>query len=189
MPVKFVYKNPRKQAWMTLHQTSSSLARCEEKQFASLGLSPQQYAILMVVKFSPASPTLIQIADRIDRHVNGVTRVVERMEKSGLVTLVMNPEYRHAYSLVITAKGEKYYQNCARVSSTLVQKLLDGISDEDLNTLQEFLEKIRTNAIEMCYEKKIITEIKVGKKAPVATIQSLSQRQNKGLHIFSKFDG
>jgi MarR family transcriptional regulator, 2-MHQ and catechol-resistance regulon repressor len=161
MPVKYVYTNPRKQAWMTLHQTSSSLARCEEKQFASLGLSPQQYAILTAVKLSPAPPTLTQIAEWVDRHLNSITYIVDRMEKSGLVTRVKNPEDRRAYSLVITDKGEQYYQNCARGSSILIQKFLDCLSDEEMQTLKDMLEKIRINIIEKYYDKKTINEVKV----------------------------
>jgi MarR family transcriptional regulator, 2-MHQ and catechol-resistance regulon repressor len=108
VPVKYIFKDTKRQTWEMLHQTSSSLARCEEKHFAFLGLSPQQYAILTAVNLSPTYPTLTQIADWVDRHTNSITYIVDRMERDRLIKRVRNPEDRRAYSLVITAKGEKY---------------------------------------------------------------------------------
>ena len=167
MPVKFLFKNPKMSTWMMLHQTTNSIVKCEEKQFAPLGLTTQQHAILMAIKLSSTPPSLTQIADWVDRHVNSITLIVDRMEKSGLVKRVRNTHDRRSFSLVMTPKGEKYLQTGTGTGSTLVQELLSCLSNEELQTLQAFLEKIRTKAIEQCYEKKTITEVKVTGKSGI----------------------
>ena len=163
MPVKFIFQNPKMSAWMMLHQTMNSLSRCEEKNFIRLGLTTQQHAILMAIKYSGTPPSLTQIADWVDRHANSITLIVDRMEKSGLVKRVRNKEDRRSFGIVMTPKGEKYLESGVRAGIPLIQEILDCISQEELQTLQGFLEKIRNKAIEQCYENKIITEINAAK--------------------------
>jgi DNA-binding MarR family transcriptional regulator len=161
MPVKFVFQDPRMQTWMMLHQTASSMAKCEEKRFSPLGLTTQQHAILMAIKLSSTPPSLIQIADWVDRHANSITLIVDRMEKSGLVKRTRNIQDRRSYNLIMTAKGEKYLQSGLAAGLSLIQEILSCLSDAESQKLFDLLDKIRTKAIEQGYEKKTITEIKV----------------------------
>ena len=161
MPVKFIFKNPKMNTWMILHQTSNTLEKCEESKFSPLGLTSQQHAVLMAIKFSPSPTSLTQIADWVDRHANSITLIADRMVKNGLVKRVRNAQDRRSYCLEMTPKGEKYLQTGTETGATLVQEILSCLTNNELQTLSEFLEKIRTKAIEYCYEKKTVTEIKI----------------------------
>ena len=161
MPVKFVFQDPRMQTWMMLHQTANSIAKCEEKNFSPLGVTTQQHAILMAIKLSATPPSLIQIADWVDRHANSITLIVDRMEKSGLVKRTRNTRDRRSYNLIMTPKGEKYLQTGVEAGFPLIQEILSCLSDEELPRLFDLLDKIRTRAIEQGYEKKTITEVNV----------------------------
>jgi DNA-binding MarR family transcriptional regulator len=165
VPVKFIFQNPKMRAWMLLHQTNSSMIKCEDKQFGPLGITTQQHAVLMAVKFSPTPPTLTQIADWVDRHINSITLIVDRMEKSGLVKRVRNTHDRRSFRLMMTAKGEKHLQTGIETGTPLIQEMLNCLTNEELQAMSEFLEKIRTKAIEQCYENKIIREIDVSKNS------------------------
>jgi DNA-binding MarR family transcriptional regulator len=165
VPVKFLFKSPKLSAWMMLHQTASSLAKCEEKQFGPLGLTTQQHAVLMAIKYSATPPSLTQIADWVDRHVNSITLIVDRMEKGGLVKRVRNKEDRRSFSLIMTPRGEKHLQTGVKTGSALIQEVLDCLSSEELQKLQDSLEKIRTRAIDLCYEKKTVNEVNVADRA------------------------
>ena len=161
MPVKFIFNNPKLQTWMLLHQASNTMEKCEESKFSPLGLTTQQHAILMAVKYSPPPSSLTQIADWVDRHANSITLIADRMVKNGLVKRVRNAQDRRSYSLEMTSKGEKYLQTGTETGSTLVQEIMGCLTNQELQRLSEFLEKIRAKAIEQCYEKKTITEIKI----------------------------
>jgi len=165
VPVKFAFQNPKMRAWMLLHQTTSSIGKCEDKTFGPLGLTTQQHAVLMAVKFSPTPPTLTQIADWVDRHINSITLIVDRMEKGGLVKRARNAHDRRSYCLEMTAKGQKHLQTGIETDMPLIQEILCCLSNEELQAMSDFLEKIRTKAIEQCYENKKITEIEFGKKS------------------------
>jgi DNA-binding MarR family transcriptional regulator len=168
VPVKYIFENSKMQTWAMLRQTSESIDICEEKQFipfAPLGLTPQQYIILMIIKISRTPLSLTQMADMVDRHANNITIIIDRMEKNGLVKRVRINGDRRSYRLALTPKGEKYYQTGIRENSHLIKEIFDCLSNEELQTLQDLLEKIRVRVNERYGEKKTITEIKVKRRS------------------------
>ncbi len=161
MPVKLIFRDPKMQGWMLLHQTFNSIAKCEDKELGEEGITPQQHAILMAIKLSDKPPSLTRIADWVDRHVNSITLIVDRMEKNGLVKRVRSTKDRRSFSLIMTPKGEKYLKTGAGTGETLTQEIMSCLSNKELQAFIEFLEKIRATAIKHCKEKKPITEINI----------------------------
>jgi DNA-binding MarR family transcriptional regulator len=158
MPVKFVFKNPQMSVWMLLHQTYNSVTKCEEELFAKFDLTARQHAVLMAVKYidPPATPTLI--ADWVDRNLNTVTMIIERMEKDGLVDRVMDLQDRRSYRVVITKKGEACLKKSMLPGSKLIRHILETLSDEEMQTLETLLEKVRIQAIQKCSGNKTLKE-------------------------------
>jgi DNA-binding MarR family transcriptional regulator len=127
MPVNFLFSNPLLQVWMLLHQTHNSLVRCEEIVFAKTGLTAQQHAILMAISYieGPATPT--EIANWVDRKVNSITLIVDRMEKAGLVRRVRDVPDRRSHRLELTDKGKKALAQGINTSWTLIQELISSL--------------------------------------------------------------
>ncbi len=164
MPVKFNFRNPKMQGWMLLHQTFNSIAKCEDKELGEEGITPQQHAILMAIKLSDKPPSLTRIADWVDRHVNSITLIVDRMEKNGLVKRVRSTKDRRSFSLIMTEKGEKYLKTGVGTGNVLIQEIMSCLSNKELQAFIEFLDKIRHTAIKYCDENKPLIEIEVSKK-------------------------
>jgi MarR family transcriptional regulator, 2-MHQ and catechol-resistance regulon repressor len=159
VPVKFRFNNQRLVAWILLHQTLNSVIKCEDKVYAKTGLTTQQHAILMAIKNASAPATPTQIADWVDRNLNSITLIVDRMEKNGFVKRVRDIQDRRSIRLSITEKGELYLKNSAQGGWDLIQEVLDVLSDEEIETLKGLLEKVRYKAIDKCYRDKTIKEI------------------------------
>ena len=96
MPVKFVLSDPTLKAWILLRQTYIAVSKCEEAAFAKVGITLQQYKVLMAIKYinDPVMPT--DVARWLDRNSNSITLIIDRMEKDGLVERVRNlrPSYK-----------------------------------------------------------------------------------------------
>ncbi len=159
MPVKFNFGNPQMRTWMLIHQAYNSIARSEDKQYSQIRFSAQQQSILMAIKFSggPVTPTML--ADWVDRHLNSITLIVGRMEKSGLIKRVRNQMDRRSFFLVMTPKGEDYLREGIQRGWELIQNILSGLTPEEMNTLSNLLEKVRLKAIDRYYDDKTIREI------------------------------
>jgi MarR family transcriptional regulator, 2-MHQ and catechol-resistance regulon repressor len=161
MPVKFMFDNHHMSAWMLLHQTYNSLLKCEDAIFPSIGLTTQQHAILMAIKYndSPATPT--QIADWLDRNTNSISLIVNRMEKNGLVKRVRDVEDRRSLRIAMTPKGEEVLNNGVLVGRSLIREILGALSGEETKYLTDLLEKVRFQALKYCRKEKTLKEVKV----------------------------
>lgn len=168
MPVKFVFSNLQIGVWMLMHQTSNSIMKCDEKLFDTKELTTQQHAVLMAIKYAngPATPT--QIADFVDRNVNSITLIVDRMEKGGLVQRVRDIQDRRSLRIAITEKGEEQLKKSTARGLQMIQNIMKGLSEEELTTLAALLDKVRNQAIQQCYNDKEIKEVVINNQQHMA---------------------
>jgi DNA-binding MarR family transcriptional regulator len=168
MPVKFVFDIPQMTAWMLLHQTYNSIAKCEDQAFAEVDLTPQQYAVLWSIKHAdgPATPT--QIADWLDRNLNSMTLIIDRMEKGGLIKRVRDIKDRRSFRVAMTKKGEQHLKAGGIRGASLTEQLLRNLSDKELQTLVELLEKVRTESTRLWPKPKALKKVAVGEHPRMA---------------------
>ena len=59
MPVKFGFENLLMRVWLLLHQTYNMVVKCEDQVFGKHGLSTEQHAVLLAIKYidDPVMPT------------------------------------------------------------------------------------------------------------------------------------
>ena len=122
--------------------------KCEEAALAKVGITLQQYKVLMAIKYinDPVTPT--DVARWLDRNSNSITLIIDRMEKDGLVERVRNLRDRRALRLVITLKGPEIFDQATKPGWELMKKLMFCFSEEELRTFDHLMEKLREKAFE-----------------------------------------
>jgi DNA-binding MarR family transcriptional regulator len=161
MPVRFISKNTQLITWMLLHQTYDAIYKCDDILFADVGLSPQQYIVLIAIKYIKAPATPTEIAHWTDRDISSITLILNRMEKDGLVTRVENQTDRRIVKIVATEKGKQLFEKASLVGWDMVQEILSGIAENELKTLDNILEKIRQKAFNYSTPSGVIEEVNV----------------------------
>ena len=143
MPMKFKFEDPYKAAWILLHQTCNLILKCEDQVFSEYELTTERHAVLMAMKHidGPVRPT--DIARWLDRSVNSVSMIIDRMVKAGLVRRVRDRKDRRTVFVTITSKAEKTYVPATVAGWGLIQEILSPLSDEDKLTLIRLLETLR----------------------------------------------
>ncbi len=120
---------------------------------------------MVAIKYLKTEAIPTNISRWVDRNVNTVTLIMERMAKKGLIIRFPDMNDRRSFHVIMTEKGQEYLKKNARKSSALIRKLLENLSDDELRTLSTLLEKIRRQAIN-CYRKeKILMKYHLGKPA------------------------
>jgi DNA-binding MarR family transcriptional regulator len=175
MPVKFAIKIPQLAVWMLLHQTYYSILKCEDELFTQVDLTTQQHNILLAIKYinGPATPT--QIANWVDRNLNTVTLIVDRMHKNGLVKRARDMDDRRSFRLILTEKGDAYLNRGTKSAITLIKRLLENLSDDELQTLETLLAKVRLQAIQHHRKDNILREVTT-REDPEVVNSFLAQR-------------
>ena len=163
MPVKFQFTNQRLTTWILCRQTYNLVFKCEDTVFAKAGLTTQKHAVLAAVNYIDDPVTVTEVAHWLDRNPNGISTLVDRMEKDGLVERARDLRDRRSVRLVMTRKGKDIFEQATISGWELVQEILSGLSDEDIRTLNSLFERMREKAFEYLNPGKVMEEIKTKK--------------------------
>jgi len=160
MPIKFKFEDPYKGAWILLRQTYNLILKCEDKVFSEYELTTEQHAVLMTIKHidGPVRPT--DVARWLDRSVNSVSMIIDRMVKAGLVRRVRDRKDRRTVFLTITSKAEKTYVLATVAGWGLIQEILSPLSDEDKLTLIRLLETLRDKTYDYLDSGEVVEEVR-----------------------------
>jgi DNA-binding MarR family transcriptional regulator len=143
MPVKFEFENLDKGSWILLRQVYNLVSRCEDKVFSEYEVTTEQHAVLMAMKHIGGRVRPTDVARWLDRSVNSVSMIIDRMVKAGLVRRVRDRKDRRAVFLTTTSKAEKVYVLATVAGWGLTQEILSPLSDKDKRTLIKLLETLR----------------------------------------------
>jgi DNA-binding MarR family transcriptional regulator len=159
MPIKFKFGNIDKGVWVALRQTHNLVSRCEDQVFAERGITTEQHSVLMVVKHidGPVRPT--DIARWLDRSVNSVSMIIDRMVKAGLVKRVRDKKDRRTVFVTLTSKAEKAYVLASVAGWELIQEILSPLSDKDKRTLIKLLETLRDKTYDYLGSGEVAEEV------------------------------
>ena len=160
MPVKFQFMDQRLQTWLLCHQTHDAVYKCEEAVFAREGLSTQQHSVLMAIKYIEGPVTISELAHWLERNQNGISTLVERMVKDGLISRKRDLPDRRSVRLVMTKKGKDLLERSTMSGWELVQEILSCLSDQELRTMNDMMERMREKAFGYLNPDKSLEEIK-----------------------------
>ena len=160
MPVKFQFTNQRLTTWLLCRQTHNLVFKCEDAVFSEAGLTTQKHAVLAAVNYIDDPVTVTEVARWLDRNPNGISTLVDRMEKDGLVKRARDLRDHRAVRLVMTRKGNDIFKQATISGWELVQEILSCLSDEDIRTLNSLLDRMREKAFEYLNPGEVMEEIK-----------------------------
>jgi DNA-binding MarR family transcriptional regulator len=180
MTVNFGLDNLSHGVWLLLHQTHDAVLKCEDKVFGRHGLTTEQHAVLLAMKYidGPATPT--RVARWLGRNPNSVSMIVDRMVKVGLVRRIRDLPDRRAVRLVIASKGKEMLDRATVAGWELVQELLSVLSEEDMRSLSRLLELVRGEAIRYLNPGDVAEEIRLGDASNMARFMKRVARYGSG---------
>jgi len=178
MPIKFEFENPDKGAWILLRQTHNLVSKCEDRIFSEHELTTEQHAVFMAIKHidGPVRPT--DVARWLDRSVNSVSMLVDRMVKAGLVRRVRDRKDRRTVFLTITSKAEKAFALATVAGWGLIQEILSSLSDEDKLTLIRLLETLRDKAYDYLGSGEVVEEVRRNETENMARFMKQAAKYN-----------
>lgn len=110
-------------------------------------LTLEQFGILHTIKEKEEEVFLKDMAETMGKDKSGILRQIDSLEKKNLIRRVADKTDRRRNFLMITKNGERVVQEFFEIERKLTQELQAGISDEDLNTFYNVINKILENAM------------------------------------------
>jgi DNA-binding MarR family transcriptional regulator len=143
MTANLEYQNLILRVWLLMHRAYISLKGCEDQIFGEKGLTTEQYAVLVTIKYLGDPVRVTDVAQWIGRRTNSVSMMVDRMIEAGLLRRAREKGNRRTVRLTMTSKGEEALKPATLAGWEFIQKILSPLSYEDKHTFARLLETLR----------------------------------------------
>ena len=110
----------------------------------NVNLTAEQY-LVMDTLWNEGTLTQQAIAFIIQKDKNSVTQFIDNLEKKGLVTRSVAKEDRRVNNIVVTREGMALKDSTKQLAIDTMNKALEGIPEEDIQTFVGVLKKVCSN--------------------------------------------
>ena len=128
---------------LDLFRVGSLLTMAGDRLVSGLGLTSARWQILGAIVGAERPEPVAWLARNLGANRQNVQRIVNDLEKQGLVTFETNPHHRRAHLVVLTGKGQQAFQDAMRLQTPWVNGLAAGLRTEDIGTLHRVILALR----------------------------------------------
>ena len=128
-----------------------NILNCKLKKYLSevfkknnVNLTAEQY-LVMDTLWNEGTLTQQAIAFIIQKDKNSVTQFIDNLEKKGLVARSVAKEDRRVNNIVVTQEGMALKDSTKQLAIDTMNKALEGIPEEDIQTFVSVLKKVCSN--------------------------------------------
>ena len=128
-----------------------NILNCKLKKYLSavfknenINLTAEQF-LVMDTLWNQGEMTQQNIAFIIQKDKNSVTQFIDNLERKGLVHRVVDPSDRRVNNIQLSETGLAMKDNTKQVAISAVNKILEGICEEELQTFVQVLNKACDN--------------------------------------------
>ena len=137
------FRTSKQKALINLMYTHNFLVNHMNLVFKGFDITRQQYNVLRILRGSHPEPVTINLVkERMLDKMSDASRIVDRLKAKGLVIRAKSNSDRRAAHVNISEKGLSFLE---RTDAAVLQfdDLLTNLSDQEVSTLNELLDKIR----------------------------------------------
>ena len=128
-----------------------NIAGCKLKQYTAamlrqhnIDLTPEQF-LLIDLLWNQGPMSQLDIADQMQKDKNSITKLVDAIERKGYVERHQNPSDRRSNTIVLTELGNSLKDNAKTKGISILNNMLDGIPESELQSFLETLDKLYSN--------------------------------------------
>ena len=141
---KLPFRSREQEVYLALLRTADTLQASVEARLKEFGLTGTQYNALRILRGAGADGLpCSEIGERMITHDPDITRLLNRLEKRGLVSRARAKTDRRVIHGKITAAGQKLLREMDEPVERHNREMLKHVGQDDLAKLIELLEMVR----------------------------------------------
>jgi DNA-binding MarR family transcriptional regulator len=137
------FESPEQEAALNIVRTSDQLQIRFARMLREHGLTPSQYNVLRILRGEGKPLAILEIASRTITVVPGITGLIDRLEKAGLVQRARCETDRRIIYVALAEQGTRILAAVDEPLDALHHELLGHLSGAELKELIRLLEKVR----------------------------------------------
>jgi DNA-binding MarR family transcriptional regulator len=140
------FRSREQQATLGLLRTADAMKRSLAQVIDPHGITSQQYNVLRILRGAgPEGLPTLTIGERMIEQTPGVTRLVDRLERKGLVERNPCPNDRRRVFCRITSKGLELLTDLDEPVNRWDTQALSVLQPSDLDSLITLLDRVRAS--------------------------------------------
>ena len=124
---------------LDLFRLNSRILTGGDRLVSGLGLTSARWQVLGTILASERPQPVAWLARDMGANRQNVQRIVNDLEKEGLVAFATNPHHRRAQLVALTGKGKQAFESAMRLQAPWINKLAQGIPVADIATTHRVL--------------------------------------------------
>jgi DNA-binding MarR family transcriptional regulator len=126
-------------------ETAHALRKAFDRRACGHGVTRAQWKVLFRLSRNPGMRQ-IELADMLDIEPITLSRIIDRLEESGLVERLSDPTDRRAWRLHVTAKARPLIEKLRGIADEMLAEAFAGIDPKDIEITRQVLGRMRENA-------------------------------------------
>ncbi|ATQ41834.1 MarR family transcriptional regulator [Caulobacter mirabilis] len=128
---------------LDLLRLNSLLLGAGDRLVGHLGLTSARWQVMGAVAAAERPQPVAWLARDLGAHRQNVQRLVNDLEREGLVAFEANPHHRRAQLVVLTDKGRRAYDDAMRLQAPWMNGLSEGLALEDVAAVRRVTTLLR----------------------------------------------
>ena len=127
----------------SIFRLNSLILTAGDRLVAGLGLTSARWQILGAIVAAERPQPVAWLARDLGANRQNVQRIINDLQKEGLVAFETNPHHRRAQLVVLTDKGRRTFDAAMRLQVPWINNLSDALSVEDIETTHRVVTGLR----------------------------------------------
>jgi DNA-binding MarR family transcriptional regulator len=136
--------DPRTGFGRLLGQVKMELMEALDRELAPLDITSAQYVILVTLAEGP-SDSASGLCKGVSYDPGAMTRMIDRLERKGLVRRIRCPNDRRRINLELTPEGKAVYPRLIESVVAVLNRYLRGFSRDEITQFESFLKRMLAN--------------------------------------------
>ncbi|MGL4441706.1 MAG: MarR family winged helix-turn-helix transcriptional regulator [Bosea sp. (in: a-proteobacteria)] len=128
---------------LDLFRLNSLVVTAGDRLVAPLGLTSARWQVLGAIVAAERPQPVAWLARDLGANRQNVQRIINDLQREGLVTFAPNPHHKRAQLIVLADKGQRAFKSAMELQEPWVNKLADGVATKDLETVHRVILTLR----------------------------------------------
>jgi len=128
---------------LDLFRLSNRMLLAGDRLVAALGLTSARWQVLGSIVAAERPQPVAWLARDMGANRQNIQRIVNDLEKEGLIAFRANPHHRRAQLVVLTEAGQQTFDTAMALQAPWISALAEGLTVTELETAHSVIARLR----------------------------------------------